>query len=63
MTSRENILRGEGGAAVNAAKTECVRYHPFDPENTYITARGHRSCRQCQRLYQKAWMRQRRADS
>lgn len=63
VTFVENILRGQGAPAINAAKTECVRGHPFDPANTYITARGHRSCRQCQRIYQKAWMRQRRANS
>jgi hypothetical protein len=44
----ENTLRGEGVAAINAAKTHCHRGHPFDAENTHLY-RGHRVCRICRR--------------
>lgn len=44
---RENILRGQGHAAINARKTHCIRRHPFDESNTYITKAGSRECRKC----------------
>lgn len=31
------------------AKTHCPRNHPYDEQNTYITAKGWRSCIQCAR--------------
>lgn len=49
VNSRTNTLRGVGHAAVNAAKVECVRGHPFDEENTY-PYNGRRQCRECHRL-------------
>jgi hypothetical protein len=30
-------------------KAHCVHGHPYDEENTYITSKGHRQCRQCVR--------------
>lgn len=30
-------------------QTECVHGHPYDDENTYVDAKGHRSCRTCRR--------------
>ncbi len=47
VTSRENILRGEGRAAINAVKTHCPRGHVYD--RAYG---GRRSCRRCVVLYQ-----------
>lgn len=47
VTQRVNTLRGEGPAARNSAKTECLRGHPFTPENTYVTPDGRRMCRTC----------------
>jgi hypothetical protein len=35
VTPKENVLRGEGLAALNSAKTHCVNGHPFDDNNTY----------------------------
>ncbi len=29
------------------AKTHCPRNHPYDEDNTYISAKGHRRCRAC----------------
>ena len=49
VSHRENILRGVGPPAINAAKTECLRGHPFDADNTY-DARGYRACRACDRM-------------
>lgn len=37
----------------NARKTECIRGHPFDEENTYIRAGGTRECRTCMRETQR----------
>lgn len=53
VTNRENVLRGEGCTARNARKTHCERGHEYTPENTYITARGHRRCRECKREWQR----------
>lgn len=47
VTHRENVLRGVGASARNAAKTHCVHGHPYTPENTYINFRGSRECRIC----------------
>lgn len=46
VTGRENVLRGRGLAAVNAAKTACLQGHPLDETNTYIHD-GKRSCKSC----------------
>lgn len=53
VTSRENVLRSDGVAAKNGAKTHCINGHEFTPENTrvYLFRGGwHRACRECQRL-------------
>lgn len=52
VTDRANILRGEGLAAENAKKTECVHGHPFTEENTYeytntAYPNGRRVCKTC----------------
>ncbi len=49
VTHRENVLRGRGFAAVNAAKTHCPNNHPYDAENTYISKEGYRGCKECGR--------------
>ncbi|WP_280412563.1 HNH endonuclease signature motif containing protein [Nocardia asiatica] len=49
VTCRENLLRGETYAAVNAAKTHCPKGHPYSADNTRITAQGLRACRTCER--------------
>lgn len=46
VTPRENTLRGGTIPAANAAKTHCLRGHPFDEPNTYWH-RGRRYCRAC----------------
>lgn len=51
VTRRENILRGAGVTARNAAKTHCVNGHELTPANTYIRpgARPGRECLTCNR--------------
>jgi hypothetical protein len=57
VSQQENILRGEGLAAQNARKTECLRGHPLHGENlnlySFIRPNGRpstqRRCRACQR--------------
>lgn len=46
-TPRQNLLRSRSFVAVNAAKTHCLRGHPFDAANTYVTPSGKRACRTC----------------
>jgi hypothetical protein len=54
VTQRENLLRGTGTAAINAAKTHCPAGHPYDEVNTYRSPCGTRGCRACKR----DWMRE-----
>lgn len=49
VSQRENLLRGRGFAATNAAKTHCKRGHPFAGENLRISVEGYRICRACQK--------------
>lgn len=62
VTMRENILRGEGIAAKNAAKTHCLRGHEFTPENTYATPSGGRGCKACRAQRQAHYDRRKRAE-
>lgn len=41
------------GRCKNAAKTHCSKGHEYTTENTYVTKRGIRHCRQCHREYEK----------
>ena len=42
VTNRENILRGVGLAALNAAKSCCPKGHPY-----FVSSDGKRRCRTC----------------
>lgn len=59
-TQRENILRGAGLAAVNAAKTHCPRDHPLSGDNLLVTKSGKRVCRECNRVRCRKYYRSRR---
>lgn len=52
VTCRENLLRGIGPPAVNAAKTVCSRGHPLTEGNVQFK-RGHRICLECRKIYNK----------
>jgi len=49
VTAKENILRGVGPTAINAAKTHCPKGHEYTVGNTGAGARGSRYCRACHR--------------
>lgn len=56
VTSRENIMRGNGFASINAKKTNCVRGHEFSPKNTIKRERtGARRCRECANMYMRIY--------
>ena len=62
VTSRENTMRGINPALTRQrqlSKTHCLRGHPFDLFNTYITSYGKRQCRQCKLIRDKVWRKSR----
>jgi hypothetical protein len=59
VTQRENILRGDGIASRNAAKTHCPQGHPYSTENTN-GYNGYRACRICARERTRKWKRKQR---
>lgn len=59
VTFRENVLRGEGPAALHARKTHCLRGHALTAENL-IPGRGYRQCRICWRALDRDKHRKRR---
>jgi hypothetical protein len=46
VTTKENLLRGEGACAKNARKTYCVNGHEFTEANTRYNKKG-RACKTC----------------
>lgn len=51
----ENLMRGEGPPARNARKTHCPQGHEYLPDNTYRNpTTGHRLCRACRAIHDKA---------
>ncbi len=59
VTTRENLLRGVGFPATNAAKQHCGAGHPFDEQNTYTDPRGRRECKECRKARMSAYYRRR----
>lgn len=51
VTQAENLRRSKLTLnSRNAAKTECLKGHPFDERNTYVSkTNGQRVCRACRR--------------
>lgn len=53
VTNWENLRRGQGWVATNAAKTHCAQGHEFTPENTRIRGGSgrapYRVCKECHR--------------
>lgn len=48
-----NTSRSNNVSARNARKTHCKRGHEFTPENTFLTAKGGRGCRECRNMRQR----------
>lgn len=55
VTGAENVRRGR------AHRTVCPQGHPYDEANTHVNAKGHRSCKTCQREWRRASDAKRRA--
>lgn len=53
VTGVENVMRGEGFAARNAAQTHCHKGHPFAGDNLRVRKDGSRRCVACQRTHDK----------
>lgn len=54
----ENVKRGIGPTALNAAKTHCVHGHELAGENLYVwSGDGGRKCRECHKKHSLAWAR------
>lgn len=53
VTTRVNTLRGNNRAAINARKTHCLNGHPLS--EAYITTKGQRHCRVCNRERVRIW--------
>ncbi len=49
VTTRINLLRGEGFSAANARKTHCINGHEFTRDNTRSWKDSIRICRACDR--------------
>ena len=48
VTHRENLLRAPSSIpAINSRKTHCVKGHPYDSANTYLSKLNQRRCRMC----------------
>jgi hypothetical protein len=55
ITSRHNVLIGNGACAVNSRRIKCKNGHDFD---SFIN--GHRACKQCVNYYRKSWRQNRK---
>lgn len=56
VTHRENLRRGLNGVLT----THCPQGHEYTSTNTYVTPRGHRVCRTCNRQAGRAYTAQKR---
>lgn len=59
VTQKVNLLRADGSPAINARKTHCKRGHKFTDDNTRTNSRGHRVCKECSRILNRAWYQRR----
>lgn len=50
----EVVTHAENLARYSARRTHCNKGHELTAENTYRNARGHRRCRECMRMHDKA---------
>ena len=57
VTSRTNILRGNGVAARYATRTRCAQGHELLGANLALRTDGGRKCRACHAAYMRRWTR------
>ena len=51
LTTRfENVQRGANKIAQNAGKLNCPQGHSYSGENLYVTKKGFRQCKTCQKI-------------
>lgn len=50
VTARENVRRAQEATGTKAYATHCANGHEFTSENTWVTKRGFRRCKECRRL-------------
>lgn len=50
VTTKVNVLRGQGPTAQNARQKVCPRGHLYSKENTLVTTKRGRSCRECNNI-------------
>ena len=61
VTNRENILRGNGPASINAKKNCCIHGHELFGENLYINKKtNQRACKICVRRHGRNYARKKR---
>lgn len=57
-TPTENRLDSVShGTHVMANKTHCPRGHEYDEDNTVLSSKGSRMCRECQKMHKSNWYR------
>ena len=63
VTHKENLKRGIGISSQNSKKTHCPQGHEYTEENTYVSKRNQRTCKQCAREQQIARRKRLRGES
>lgn len=63
VTRRENVMRGESPKIKAHLAGRCVRGHEMTAQNTYISPKGVRQCRECNRIREARRSRNRVQDS
>lgn len=53
LDPRDSVLRGLSPPAGNARKVECLRGHPLNGENLYVTPDGRRQCCTCRAMHSR----------
>lgn len=53
VSMKENILRSNNPAAINARKTHCIRGHELKGRHLYIDKGGGRNCRTCNNMHHR----------
>jgi len=63
VTMRENLRRGDSPVGREARQTHCLRGHPLSGPNLRTDRRGHRYCRACCAIHERAHPRSARRDT